>query len=282
MTRRIVLAVLLSLLVVLAGCSGLTSGDGDDGVTNTTAAPDSGGEPTGSADVALVENRTAALRAAGGYTGVWQMEFSRDGEVVGSTTYTHAVDYENERSSFSMLMTSEGEVSNDYETFQADGVSYARYGAGEDATYQVNDAAFAPENTMFSVQSYVTDADDLSEFAAVGTETYDGVHQTPQASDAAHQNSESSEDVTVTRYERTDRPTWVAAQGSDEFTWTEFTYTVLVDEDGLVRSESWGGEGVDADGVTRTMEFSYSLTGVGSTVVEEPDWTATARAQTEQ
>ena len=262
MTRRIVQAVLLSLLVVLAGCSALGGGDGD-GATNTTPAADPGGEPAGSGDVVLVENRTAALEAAGGYTGVWQMESSRDGELVGRTTYTHAVDYENERSSFTMVMASEGEVSNDYESFHADGVSYTRYGAGEEATYQTNDAAFAPGNTLFSVQSYVTDADDLSEFAAVGTESYDG--------------------VTVTRYERTDRPTWVSAQGSGgEFTWTEFTYTVLVDENGLVRSESWGGEGVDADGVSQTIAFSYSLTDVGSTVVEEPDWITAAQAQTEQ
>lgn len=270
MTRTVVTVVLVSLLVVFAGCSAIGIDDAVDEVPTTTPDADLGSEPAdGSSETAdsggveLVENRTAVLRAAGSYTSVWQMESSSDGEVVGSTTYTHAVDYDNERSSFGMLMRNEDEVTNDYETFQAEGVSYVRYGTGEDATYQMNEAPFAPENTLFPVQSYVTDADDLSEFAAAGTETYDG--------------------VSVTRYERTDRPAWVATQGADdEFRWTEFTYTVLVDENGLVRSEGWGGEGVDEDGVTQTMQFSYSLTDVGSTVVEEPDWTANARASAER
>ena len=261
--KRLVPVVLLGLLVVLAGCTAVGSDDGDAGATSPASDGPSDSESGGDGDVNLVENRTAALRTAGGYTSVWKMVSSREGEVVGGMTYTHAVDYENERSSFSMQVTSEGEASNDHETFHADGVSYVRYGTGEDATYQVNEAPFAPDDTLFAVQSYVTDADDLSAFVATGTETYDG--------------------VAVTRYERTDRPTWVNAQSPDEaFTWTEFTYSVLVDEDGLVRSEGWSGEGVDADGVGQSMEFSYSLTDVGSTTVEEPDWAATARGQSGQ
>lgn len=261
MTRRSAIVVLLSLLVLSAGCTALGSGDG--GVPTTTSAGPAGGGAGDGGDVALVEDRAAELEAAGGYTAVWKMEFSTEGDVVGATTYTHAVDYGSERSSFSMLMTGDGEVSNDFETYHADGVTYARYGSGGDATYQANDATFAPENAPFPVESYVTDADDLADFSAVGTETFDG--------------------VTVTRYERTDRPNWVSARSADdEFTWTEFTYAVLVDGDGLVRSESWGGEGVDDDGVGHTMEFSYSLTGVGSTSVEEPDWIATAREQADQ
>ena len=266
MTRRIVAVLLLSFLVALAGCTASSGGDGAVGIDGTdgaetgteTVAVSSETEPADQGDIVLVENRTAALRDTGGYTAIWKMEFKKEGETVGATTYMHAVDYENERSSFSMLMASEGEVSTDYESFHADGVTYARYGTGEDATYQVADAAFAPENTLFSVESHITDADDLAGFATVGTETYDG--------------------VTVTRYERTDRPVWIAAQSPDSnFTWTKFTYTVLVDENGLVRSDSWGGEGVTDDGVTQTMEFSYSLTDVGSISIEEPDWVATAR-----
>lgn len=263
MVQRIGVTVLVSLLVVLAGCSGVGGGDPAEGTTTGPAAGGDGTTVGGEGDVSLVENRTAALMEAGSYTGLWEMEFAEDGAVVGTTSYTHAVDYENERSSFGMVMANDGEVTNDYETYHADGTTYARYGASDEATYQVAQAAFAPENTLFAVQSYVADADDLSAFDAVGTETYDG--------------------VTVTRYERTDRPSWVSAQGAeDDFTWEEFTYTVLVDEDGLVRSESWGGEGVTEDGVTRTITFTYSLTVVGSTTVEEPDWIDAAREQAEQ
>ncbi len=221
------------------------------------------GEAATNGDITLLENQTAALREAGGYTAVWKMEFTKEGESVGVTEYTHAVDYENERSSFTMLITNEDEVNTDYESYQADGVSFARYGSGEEATYQVNDAAFAPENTLFAVQSSITDVDDLADFEVVGAETYDG--------------------VTVTRYELTHEPSWIASQSPDEeFTWTTFTYTVLVDQDGLIRLESWGGEGVDDDGVDHTMEFSYSLTNIGATSVEEPEWIDTAREQAEQ
>lgn len=263
MVRRIGVTVLVSLLVVLAGCSGGSGGDPADGTMTGAVAGGDGTTAGGESDVSLVENRTAALMDAGSYTSLWEMEYAEDGAVVGKTSYTHAVDYENERSAFGMVMANDGEVSNDYGTYHADGTTYARYGTSDEATYQTTTGPFAPENTLFSVQSYVADADDLSEFDAVGTETYDG--------------------VTVTRYERTDRPTWVSAQNTeDDFTWEEFTYTVLVDEDGLVRLESWSGEGVTTDGVTRTITFTYSLTAVGSTTVAEPDWVDAAREQAEQ
>ncbi|MEF8785199.1 MAG: hypothetical protein V5A45_04640 [Haloarculaceae archaeon] len=250
MQSQFVSTVFVVLLVMLAGCVG------GNGTSETGTGPD--GSPDG--DVTIVENRTAALLDAGGYTSVWEMNVTSEADGVSATTYTHAVDYENERSSFGMLLTSRNEVSTAYENFYADGTSYTRYGEGEEATYQVADGMFAPENTLFSVESFVTSGSDLAAFSAAGTETYDG--------------------VTVTRYERTDQPAWIAAQGTDgEFSWTAFNYVVLVDADGLIRYESWGGEGVDEAGAETTMTFSYSLTDVGSTVVEEPGWLTTAIEQ---
>lgn len=106
---------------------------------------------------------------------------------------------------------------------------------------------------MFPVESTIASTSNLAEFSAVGTETYDGVD--------------------VTRYERTDQPDWISPQTTNtEFTWTAFTYVVLVDADGLVRYESWSGEGVDEAGAETTMTFTYSLTDVGSTVIEDPNW----------
>lgn len=255
MMGRVLPTVIVVLIVLLAGCAG-GSGDLAAGDTPETTDDSSGA-------ITLVENRTAALMAAGSYTSVWEMAFDSEGERIGATTYTHAVDYENERSSFGMLMTNEDEVSNDFENFYAAGSQYSRYGSGEDATYQIATAEFAPGNTLFPVESSFATGSDLEAFSAVGTETYDG--------------------VAVTRYERTDRPTWINNQaGGDDFTWTSFDYVVLVDEDGLVRYESWGGDGVDEDGVEQTITFSYSLTNVGSTVVEDPDWLATAEEQSSQ
>jgi len=253
MQRRFFVLVIVGLLVVLAGCVG------GSGTSNT------GGEPDNSAtgDVTLVENRTAALLDAGGYTSTWEMKYTNEDEGTGSTTYTHAVDYENQRSSFEMQVTDQDEVTNAFTNFYVDGVSYVRYGEGDEATYSASESLFTPENTMFPVESTITSASDLTEFSAVGTETYDG--------------------ITVTRYERTDQPDWIAPQATGtEFTWTEFTYVVLVDTDGLVRYENWSGEGVDEAGTETTMTFSYSLTGVGSTVIEDPNWLTIADAQTNE
>lgn len=243
MQPRFFVLVVVGLLLVLAGCVGGSS------TTNT------GGEPntSGTEDVTLIENRTAALLDAGGYTSTWEMKYDSEAEGTGSTTYTHAVDYENQRSNFQMQITDQEAVTDAFTNFYADGVSYLKYGEGDDATYSATESLFAPENAMFPVESTISSESNLAEFSAVGTETYDG--------------------VSVTRYERTDQPDWIAPPATaTEFIWTEFTYVVLIDADGLVRYESWNGEGVDEAGAETTMTFSYSLTDVGSTVIEDPNW----------
>lgn len=233
-------------------------GDGGDGSSGDGSAAAGDGNSAGDGtSQSLVENRSAVFREAGSYSSVWELRVTEDGTVSSATAYTTAVDYTNERSWFGMRTTSDGEVGTDYETYHADGRSYTRYGEGEDATYAVAEGEFAPGQSLFSAQaqSYVGD---LSGYERTGTETYDGVR--------------------VTRYEETQRPTWFAGGSwtDGEVRWTEFTYSVLVDDDGLVRSEGWSAEGTDDAGVTVTVEYSYSVTGIGSTSVDEPDWTADA------
>ncbi|MFB6140917.1 MAG: hypothetical protein ABEJ26_10830 [Halosimplex sp.] len=247
---------IVAVAIVLAGCTGSIDvvdqrSDGGDGSSNAGDG--------GSGDVALVENRTAALRAAGSYTSVWKMSVTRDGERGGETRYTTAVDYAGKRSDFRMRQSDGDTVRTDYETYFADGMGYQRIGSGEEATYSVAETPFSPDTTLFNAEPKIYTYGGLDEFETAGTETFDG--------------------VTVTRYERTQRPAWLAGQfqSEDDVRWTKFTFAVLVDGDGLVRSESWHAEGVDADDATVEMDFSYSLTGVGSTTVEEPDWADAAR-----
>lgn len=252
------LPIAVLVVVLLAGCAGadgdVASRDDPDGTDSTDAT---GG------DVTLVENQTAVLMAAGSYTSVWEMASDTEGERVSAMTYTHAVDYENERSSFGMLMGDGGEATLDSEIFHADGTTYRRYGTGEEATYVTSEREFAPHDTLFSVESSFASGSDLEAFTAVGTETYDG--------------------VSVTRFERSDRPSWVHNQAGDgEYTWNSFDYVVLVDEDGVVRYESWGGDGVDEAGVEHTISFSYAITGVGSTTIEDPEWLDAAREHSEE
>lgn len=254
--NRIRLSVaVLALLVVTAGClggSGPAVPDGSDG-------PDTDAGDTGAgSDVTLVENRTAALQSAGSYTSTWSTTVSEDGTVSSRSEYVTRVDYDARRFGFGSTVTSGGDAQTSMTLFHADGTTYQRTGQGEDAYYTARNATFELPRTAGSSLA-INDGDDLESFAVAGTETFDGVQ--------------------VMRYVREDRPAWIQAQSQteDQVTWKEFTYEVLVDSDGLVRSVHWRAEGVDEAGGSHTVEFSYELTDIGSTSVEEPDWTSEAR-----
>lgn len=274
MSRRLGTAVLVALIVITAGCLGIPGGDApasepseaDDGGTDEGVVGNGGGAGDtdgGTADGAVVANRTAALAAAGSYTSTWRMTVTEDGTVTGETAYVTAIDTTTERSHFRATQTSDGVSTDGWELYYADGVSYSRYGAGEDETYGVTEGVFTG-TALFDGTRYVTDSDDLDGFDRAGTETFDG--------------------VTVTRYTLTERPAWVAAgqMTEGEIQWTEFTFEVLVDGDGVVRQETWTSTGIDEQDVTHTVEFYSAVTGVGTTTVEEPDWVGTAREQATQ
>lgn len=261
MYRKIAATVLVALLVTIAGCSGAPGGAGDGSESTDGGATE--GADGGGDSPPHVANRTAVLAVAGSYTSIWRMTAKEDGVVVGETAYTTAIDDVNERSFFRMTQTSDGETTDGMNVYHADGVSYTRYGTDDDATYTAQDGEFHGA-ALFEQTRYITDADDLGDFSRVGTETFDG--------------------VTVTRYELTERPAWIGAgQAPDaEIQWSEFSFEVLIDEDGLVRQETWSGTGTDDDGVTHTFEFYSAVTDVGSTTVEEPEWVSTAEAESGQ
>ncbi len=232
-------------IVALAGCTGaLPSTDG-------------GGDGAGdgaSGDVDLVEDPDAALAAAGSYTTTWALRTAEDGESAGETVFTTAVDLDAERTAFSMRVTEDGETQTAMETFHADGTTYQRTGQGDDVSYTAREAPFDDEASFGFGGSALYGAGELEEFDYQGTETFDGVE--------------------VHRYELDERTSWVTGQGRTDagVQFTEFTYVVLVDEDGLVRSESWEARGTDEDGTQVVVEFAYTVTDVGSTTVADPDW----------
>ena len=61
------------------------------------------------------------------------------------------------------------------------------------------------------------------------------------------------------------------AQGADGFTVDDFEYVVLIDGNGLARLESWTYAGTQ-NGQSVSYSWEYTLTGVGETTVEDPDW----------
>ncbi|MFB6107562.1 MAG: hypothetical protein ABEJ82_01820 [Haloplanus sp.] len=260
MSRTIVSGLLVALLVVTAGCVG-----GGPGAAPDAGSMDGGGSDGGSGGgdggdaVSIVENRTAALREAGSYTSVWRMQSLEDGEVVGETAYVTALNYGAERYSFEMRTTQDGETRTSAAAYYADGRSYQRIGEGEEATYASSAADF---DTISQVDraAFVSSSGSLDSFSFAGTETYDGVR--------------------VRRYVMDETAPWLAAQqqSDGEIRWTDFSYEVLVDDQGLVRSEHWSGAGVDDAGTKKAVEFTYELSGVGSTDVTEPVWLDQARA----
>lgn len=259
MSRRIGSLLVVVVCVTVAGCVGGLPGAPQ--ADPTAGGGGSGGEASGGDDSAgSVANRTALLAAAGSYTSTWEMRVTEGGTVVSETAYTTAVDYASGRSTFSATTVTDGRATDGWETYVADGTSYTRYGQGETASYTVGPGVFTG-TTPVDTGRFVTAGSDLAEFTRTGTEAYDSVR--------------------VTRYELTERPAWVAAGqvAGGEVRWTAFTFEVLVDDDGLVRLERWTSTGTDGEGVTHTVEFTASVTGVGSTTVEEPAWVETARAQ---
>lgn len=254
MLRRTAFGLVVVLLVVTAGCVG---GNSDPGPISDTSEGGAGGDSGDGGAAALVENRTAALEAAGSYTSVWRMRTYEDGAQVSEMAYETAMDYANQRYGFEMRSTSEGTTRTSAASYYADGTSYQRLGEGEDAQYMANDVPFG-QVAKSGRAAFVAMSGDLDGFTRTGTETFDGVG--------------------VTRYEMGSTAPWLSGQGQDGVQWTDFSYVVLVDDQGLVRSERWTGTGVDDAGVERSVEFTYELTGVGSTEVPEPAWLDLARA----
>lgn len=289
--NRIVSVLAIALFVVLAGCSGgetpsavttelidgptggdVTTSDPGDGPTGgstedvttdssqgAVTTDESGDAPVDESpdagDVTFVD-RAAALEEAGSYTSVWGMRSTRDNET-DEVVYVTKLDDEHERYRFTMSSTTDGVTETAADNFHADGITYARYGDGSDAQYVSSEVAFS--NIVPGGQvGFVASSQDLSEFSYAGTETFDG--------------------VTVNRYEMSQAATWLSGLGGTdgEVQWTAFSYVVLVDDRGLVRSETWTASGVTGEGDDVAIEYTYELTDVGSTTIADPSWLGNA------
>jgi len=266
---RLSATVLVVLIVLLAGCSG--GGTGTDGTPTvaTTAAGEATGDSTQPAAEDTAFDATDAsqqLRDAGSFTTTWSYSVTDVDGATTSVTDTYRVNLDANRS-IELFATDGPEADSETTTFIADGTGYTRVEAGGQTLYQTNDQPPAVfESATGRASSLFTFVE--SDIQYVGTETYDG--------------------VTVDRYEYSDASAWseynenvsIAMFSSDtEVTVTSFSVVVLVDEDGVGRLTTWTLAGEAADGTPVSAEWSYSLTDIGSTTVEDPDWLADAQAQ---
>ena len=90
---------------------------------------------------------------------------------------------------------------------------------------------------------------------------------------------ETFQGVPVMRYEATGvdalSDSWAGGENASSW-YEEFSATLLLDEDGVIRHYEY--EFVWTDYHTRRISHSYTLSDVGSTDVEKPDWVANATA----
>ncbi|WP_435075411.1 DUF7537 family lipoprotein [Halorubrum sp. HHNYT27] len=256
------------LLVVLAGCAG--GGDvapdaegadsaggsagGNDGATGGSAGSGSDG-----GDEFELGDPESILRDAGSFTVTWSYAGVDANGVETEFTREFYADLASERSYSRTVSATDGQAdAGSVERFVADGVTYVRMGSGDDAFVSSQEGSTEVLGTAIALsQARAYDADDDLEFA--GTETFDG--------------------VTVDRYELSAadkaliQAGSVAAQdnpGTLEI--TDFEYVVLVDEDGLSRYESWSFSGRTDDQREVSGSWEFSLTAIGATTVEDPDW----------
>ncbi|WP_152039995.1 DUF7537 family lipoprotein [Salinigranum salinum] len=277
------LVLTIALLMVTAGCvgggggdaeadasggtaGGSQSGDGGDGGSDVGA--DSAGN-AGSDDLELADTE-AALREAGSFTVVWRYSGVDQSGSETDVSREFYADLESGRTLTVISSMQDGQSdSGTMQQFFADGVTHVRSGSEESPTYfsyeQESTDVVATAIAFSQARAYGSDEN----MAFEGTETFDG--------------------VSVQRYELTRADSQLiragsaagVAAGSSNVEITDFRYVVLVDEDGLSRFESWSFSGETTDGQTVRGEWEYSLTKVGSTTVDDPEWLAEAEAQSQ-
>ncbi|SDM01757.1 hypothetical protein SAMN04487949_0515 [Halogranum gelatinilyticum] len=261
-------------LVLLAGCAGGgdvapeaesegTTADGD-GASGGSAAG-GGGSAASTDDEFELNDPEALLREAGSFTVTWSYTGVDADGVETQVTQTFYADLDAERSYSRITSTTDGQPDGGtVEQFVADGVTYIRSGTDESASYTSYEGSVGVLATAIAFsQARAYGADDDLTF--VGSETFDG--------------------TSVDRYELSAANEALILAGSaaapnspGELDVTNFEYAVLVDEDGLSRYESWSFAGRMDDGTEVQGSWEYSLTAVGSTTVDDPDWLDEATA----
>lgn len=262
-------------MVLVAGCAGTDdlgdsqadpdpegsdpgTGDSPDGESPSGGGDASDDTDTPGGSVAPLEDPERFLTSAGNFEASWSYTLVDGGETETAYEYDVLVDRRSNTSlERSWLSDATDEVV--FERYNAAGQSYVKYGSDAEAFYMMTPQESSPFDDAVS-DAFVGDID---RYRLVGTETFDG--------------------ITVNRYELSDTALWteygVGSFGdAQDVRVTDFSLVVLVDGDGLARSTSWKLVGETSEGNPITGEWQYTLTGIGSTTVDQPDWVELAMA----
>ncbi|WP_436923275.1 DUF7537 family lipoprotein [Halosimplex amylolyticum] len=261
-------AIAVAALLIFAGCSGLPSSGGN------TPSPDASPDefPNASAVDRLV--------------------FERHATAMGNTSFTlTTVKNRTDR----VLHTSEEDFKhmNDTGRILAEPgdsqylVHTTGYFSGNGSTYSNGSAEY-----VFSRENDWTEVQNLSP-VSVFNESSDrylwrglfsndtGMQLDHAAIDATFEREgvETFQEVPVMRYEATGvnalSDSWAGGENASSW-YEEFSATLLLDEDGVIRHYEY--EFVWSEYQTRRVSRSYTLSDVGSTDVEKPEWVANATA----
>lgn len=246
--------VALVLAVALAGCSGLTGGDG------TPSATDGGPDGTPVDTDSILAAHTEALDGAGSYTTNATIAINGSGPVSGTQSVSYLVDSGSDEAMLRQTFQGASVVQ-----YTAGNTTYLRQTQGGNATYRV---ASEPYGDGFQALTPVNTSQ-AANLAGLGSVLGNVTYQ--QAGSA------TVDGVAVTRYE---------ASGSDAINLgnspgnvTAFESTLAVaDDSGVVRTLTFTIS-IEQQGQTQEQDIEVTTSGVGSTTVPEPDWLDEAREQ---
>lgn len=255
MRRNALLLIAVACLLALAGCTGsLPGGDGAAGPTRDDVSYPDGVSENETNVSALADGHAEALDDSSFSLAVESAQNSSMGNQSVEMTAAVSADRENVRANVS----GGGQRTSLYLT---ESQRYTQIAAGNRTAYDVSERT---SSGMQLVPSSYSGAEYVDQFA-----TQVGANFTPTGVREVDGTT-----VVVLRADGSD------TAESNETAITDYDATILVDEDGVIRSFEVTAAG-EQGGESSSISFSLNVTDVNDTTVEEPSWLDEARNSSE-
>jgi len=259
------LVVAVAALAVTAGCTGGTDPATATPGNNSTTPDGPALEPMAQLDGAeLTDATSAAVESAGSYTSHTESVFSLNTSLRQSRTLTNTttrVDLDARHGSRTTTQTVAvpTQATNSAVVYTDGNTSYRRVNTSQGVDYATQTGAgsqIVPVNTTAYGQNYTVLTDSF-EYEANGTATVAG--------------------TTTVRYTSTNLTDTSYFVGNSNATISNATSTMYVDADNVVRRASLSYT-IEGTGGSSQTDLTITLTDIGSTTVEEPDWLSDAQS----
>lgn len=255
-------------LLVFAGCTGLPSTGGNEPPPDASPAD----FPNASAiDQSVFDTHATALDDTSFTLTVEKIQKDRDPFDEGNFTYKNTTSrYLVEPDASQYRMEANGYFIGGNITYHSNGnTTYSMWRDDDELTVQKG-----PRSPVFNESS-----DRYLWGGWLGNHSGDQLDHATIDATFQREGVETFQGVPVMRYEATGvdalSDSWAGGENASSW-YEEFSATLLLDQDGVIRHYEY--EIVWADYHTRSVEESYTLSDVGSTDVEKPDWATNATA----